>query len=378
MHRYLSLGLAIALSACAPAPSEPIIVSATPQPVPETTKSLTPEVLISGLEHPWSMAWLPDGSMLITERAGRLRLVRNGQLDPQPIAGLPVIFARGQGGLLDIALHPNFSQNRLIYFSYSQGDISANRTVVARAVFDGKKLSQVQEIMAVDQLKPDAQHFGSRLLWLPNGTLLIAIGDGGNPPISLNGQLIRLQAQNKRSQLGKILRVNDDGSVPKDNPFVNQSDADPRLFSYGHRNIQGLALHPQTQQVWSTEHGARGGDELNLIRAGQNFGWPLVTHSREYFGPEISPHRTLAGMIDPVLVWQNTIAPSGLAWHNGKLYAGGLVSQDIKQIEISPQGTVIQQTSIPIGQRVRDVRSRDGWLYVLTDSPNGQLLRLRP
>jgi len=160
--------------------------------------------------------------------------------------------------------------------------------------------------------------------------------------------------------------------------FVNQSDADPRLFSYGHRNIQGLALHPQTQQVWSTEHGARGGDELNLIRAGQNFGWPLVTHSREYFGPEISPHRTLAGMIDPVLVWQNTIAPSGLAWHNGKLYAGGLVSQDIKQIEISPQGTVIQQTSIPIGQRVRDVRSRDGWLYVLTDSPNGQLLRLRP
>ena len=141
MHRYLSLGLAIALSACAPAPSEPIIVSATPQPVPETTKSLTPEVLISGLEHPWSMAWLPDGSMLITERAGRLRLVRNGQLDPQPIAGLPVIFARGQGGLLDIALHPNFSQNRLIYFSYSQGDISANRTVVARAVFDGKKMN---------------------------------------------------------------------------------------------------------------------------------------------------------------------------------------------------------------------------------------------
>ncbi len=378
MSKYVSIVLAIALCACAPAPSEPIIVSETPQPVPDTTKSLTPEVLISGLEHPWSMAWLPDGSMLITERAGRLRVVRNGQLDPQPIAGLPAIFARGQGGLLDIALHPNFRQNSLIYFSYSQGNIDANRTVVARAVFDGKRLSQVQEIFAVDQFKPDAQHFGSRLLWLPDGTLLIAIGDGGNPPISLNGQLIRLQAQNKRSQLGKVLRVKDDGSPPKDNPFINQRSADPRLYSYGHRNIQGLALHPQTKQVWSTEHGARGGDELNLIQAGQNYGWPLATHSREYFGPEISPHRSLPGMVDPVLVWQNAIAPSGLTWHNGKLYAGGLVSQDIKEIEISPQGRVLRQTSIPIGQRVRDVRSKDGWLYVLTDAPNGQLLRLRP
>lgn len=378
MVKYLSIGLAIALTACAPAPSEPITGGNSPQPVPQATKSLTLEVLASGLEHPWSMAWLPDGSMLITERAGRLRLFRNGRLDPQPIAGLPPIFVSGQGGMLDIVLHPNFKQNRLVYFSYAQGNITANRTVVARAVFNGKRLSQVQQIFAVDQFKPEAQHFGCRLLWLPDGTLLIAIGDGGNPPISLNGQLIRLQAQNKRSQLGKILRVNEDGSAPEDNPFIRQQDADPRLYSYGHRNIQGLALHPQTKQVWSTEHGAKGGDELNLIRAGQNFGWPLVTHSREYFGPEISPHRSLPGMVDPVLVWQSAIAPSGLAWHNGKLYAGGLVSQDIKQLEISPEGRVLKQTSIPIGQRVRDVRSKDGWLYVLTDAPNGQLLRLRP
>jgi glucose/arabinose dehydrogenase len=324
------------------------------------------------------MAFLPDGSILITERAGRLRLVKNGVLQPQPIAGLPPIFARGQGGLMDIALHPRFPENRLLYLTYSTGNESANQTTVASAVFNGESLEKVRVIFQVSQPKSGTQHFGSRLLWLPDGTLLVAIGDGGNPPLTLNGDLIRKQAQNKRSQLGKIIRINGDGSIPANNPFRNDPQADSRLFSYGHRNIQGLALNPLTGQVWASEHGARGGDELNQIKAGSNYGWPLVTFSREYFGPEITTERSRAGMEDPKLVWESTVAPSGLAFHNGKLYAGGLVSQDITQIELDNQSKVIRQTSIPIGQRVRDVRSRDGYLYILTDRPNGQLLRLKP
>jgi len=345
-------------------------ISQTPSPL-----NPSPEVLISGLEHPWGMAWLPDGSMLITERLGRLRRVRNGQLEPKSIEGLPEIFAQGQGGLLDIAVHPQFAQNRQIFFTYSHGNSNANHTRVARAVLNGYRLEQVQVIFQVSQLKSSGQHFGSRLLWLKDGTLLVSIGDGGNPPVSLDGQLIRLQAQNRRSQLGKILRINPDGSVPANNPF---RDGDRRIFSYGHRNIQGLALDPNTGKVWASEHGARGGDELNLIQAGKNYGWPLVTHSREYFGPEISPDRSRPGMEDPKLVWEGTVAPSGLTVHQGKLYAGGLVSKDIKEIQVDSQGNVVSQRDIPIGQRVRDVRSHNGYLYVLTDAPNGQLLRFQP
>lgn len=350
----------------------PVSIDTTPVLIGNST---APEVLISELEHPWAMAWLPDGSMLITERAGRLRRVINGQLDPKSIEGLPEIFAQGQGGLLDIAVHPQFAQNRQIFFSYASGTRQANQTKVARAILNGDRLQQVQVIFQVSQLKFDTQHFGSRLLWLPDGSLLVAIGDGGNPPVALDGQLIRLQAQNRNSQLGKILRLNSNGSAPANNPFPDQ---DRRVFSYGHRNIQGLAIDPNTGQVWASEHGARGGDELNLIRAGKNYGWPLVTHSREYFGPDISPDRSRPGMEDPKLVWSGTVAPSGLTFHQGKLYAGGLVSRDIKEITVDRQGNIVGQRDIPIGQRVRDVRSHNGYLYVLTDAPNGQLLRLQP
>lgn len=348
--------------------------------------------VVEGLEHPWSMAWLPDGAMLITERPGRLRIVRDGVLDPNSIAGVPDVFASRQGGLMDVSVHPQFAQNRFIYLTYAHGTEEANRTRVARARLDGRSLTDVQVIFEVTQPKPGGQHFGSRIAWLPDGTMLVSIGDGGNPPVELEGNLIRQQAQSLQSRLGKIVRLNDDGSIPPDNPFVNAGGAqrtrsDRAVWSYGHRNIQGLAVDAATNRVWATEHGARGGDELNLVQAGQNYGWPIVTHSREYSGGIISQERSRSGMVDPRQVWNSTLAPSGLmvyggdrfaAWR-GDLFAGGLVSQDLRRIDLDEAGNLRDEQVIEIGQRVRDVRqSPDGLIYVLTDAPNGQLLRLEP
>ncbi|AFY71816.1 glucose sorbosone dehydrogenase [Thalassoporum mexicanum PCC 7367] len=343
--------------------------------------------IVSGLEHPWGMAWLPNGEILVTERPGRLRIIRNGVLEPTPIAGVPDLLAANQGGLMDVAVHPNFATNRLVYLTYSHGTINANRTRIARATLDGNALQNVEVIFEVSQAKPRGQHFGSRLTWLPDGTLLASIGDGGNPPIRLGGELIRQQAQNVGSHFGKVVRINDDGSIPADNPFANDPAAEPAVWSYGHRNIQGMTIDPLTNQVWATEHGSRGGDELNLITGGENHGWPVATHSREYSGGLISPETSLPGMIDPVVIWTPSIAPSGLAFYrgdrfpqwDGQLFAGGLVSQDIRRIELDESGKAINQESIPIGQRVRDVRQgADGLLYVLTDADNGQLLRIEP
>ena len=343
--------------------------------------------VVNGLEHPWGVVWLPSGEMLITERPGRLRIVRDGVLDPTPISGVPEVFAENQGGLLDISLHPKFAENRLVYFTYSHGNNSASRTRVARATFDGNAVNNWQVIFEVDRTKPRGQHFGSRMAWLPDGTLLVSIGDGGNPPITLDGELIRQQAQNLDSHLGKIVRINDDGSIPADNPFVTTDNAEPAIWSYGHRNIQGLTFDPVANQVWASEHGSRGGDEVNLIQGGENYGWPVATHSREYSGGLISPEKSLPGMIDPKVIWTPSIAPSGLTVYNGdrfpqwqgQLFAGGLVSQDIHRIEVDESGNVVNQESISIGQRVRDVRQGlDGLLYVLTDEPNGQLIRIEP
>jgi glucose/arabinose dehydrogenase len=344
-------------------------------------------VVLDGLEHPWSMAWLPDGAMLVTERPGRLRIVRNGVLDPTPIAGVPPVFASGQGGLMEVSLHPQFAQNRFVYLTYSHGNASANQTRVARGVLEGQTLRDVQTIFEAAPQKSSTQHFGSRLQWLPDGTMLVSIGDGGNPPVSLNGDLIRRQAQNLQSRLGKIVRLNDDGSIPADNPFASNANADPAIWSYGHRNIQGLTLNPATGQVWATEHGARGGDELNQVQAGNNYGWPLVTYSREYSGGEISSERSRPGLIDPKTVWQSGIAPSGLTFYTGDrlsgwkgdLFAGGLVGQAIQRIDLDASGNVVGQQTIAINQRVRDVRQGpDGLLYVLTDESNGQMIRIEP
>jgi glucose/arabinose dehydrogenase len=236
--------------------------------------------VVENLEHPWGLAWLPDGTMLITERPGRLRIVRDGVLDPTPVSGLPEMFAVGQGGLLDIAIHPRFEENSWIYFTYSQGTESANSVAVGRGQLRGNSLENVEEIFQASPLKSGGQHFGSRLVWLPDDTLLVAIGDGGNPPLEVDGELSRLQAQNRESHLGTIVRLNEDGSIPSDNPWQGDADSDPAIWSYGHRNIQGLAIDSQRGVVWSTEHGSRGGDELNRIAGGENYGWPFVTHSQ--------------------------------------------------------------------------------------------------
>lgn len=384
MHAF-----AIGIAAC----SSPSANTAAPAPVAQTTptngttQGFRQTKVLEGLENPWSMAWLPDGTMLITERPGRLRIVRNGKLDPTAIAGVPEVLATGQGGLLDVSVHPRFSENRWIYLTYAHGTRDSNRTRLARATFDGKALRDVRVIFEVAQAKSGGQHFGSRILWLPDNTMLVAIGDGGNPPVQLGSELIREQAQNLQSRLGKIVRLNDDGSIPSDNPFAKNANADSAIWSYGHRNIQGLAFDPGAKRVWSTEHGSRGGDELNLIAAGQNYGWPVVTHSQEYFGGEISQERSRPGMVDPKTVWTPAKAPSGLTFYTGdrfpgwqgNLFAGGLVSQDVRRIELDQAGNVRSQQSIKIGQRVRDVRqSPDGLLYILTDASNGQLIRLEP
>ncbi|NRA68523.1 MAG: PQQ-dependent sugar dehydrogenase [Pseudobacteriovorax sp.] len=342
------------------------------------------------------MAWLPNGDILITERGGQLRIVRSGALDPKPIEGVkPVskveadqLFATKQGGLLDVSVHPRFAENSWIYLTYAHGNDDANHTQVARAKFDGQALQDWTVIFKVGQLKSGGQHFGSRMTWLPDETLLISIGDGGNPPVKFQGDYIRKQAQNPGTHLGKILRIHDDGRVPENNPFTNTENAAPEVWSYGHRNVQGIVYDPGSDRVWATEHGARGGDELNLVQKGKNFGWPAVSYSREYisFMP-VAEQTSAAGMEDPVRVWTPAIAPSGLAVYrgdrfkewDGDLFAGGLKSKSVRRLSLGPDGTVASESQIPVGQRVRDVRlGPDGFIYVLTDDDSGRLLRLQP
>lgn len=368
--------------------AEPPEARPTPAAPLPSAEGIRQTVLLRGLEHPWGLAWLPDGNLLITERPGRLRIVRDGVLDPQPVAGVPAVLAAGQGGLLDVSVHPRFADNRWVYLTYAAGTPEANHTRLARARFDGRSLTNLEVLFEVPQPKRGSQHFGSRLLWLSDGTLLVSIGDGGNPPLQLDGALIRAQAQNPASALGKILRLNADGSIPADNPFRGQAGTHPAVWSLGHRNIQGLAYDPARNRVWASEHGARGGDELNLVQRGANYGWPLVTHSREYSGPEITPTRSAPGMVDPRRVWTPAIAPSGLAVASGRrvpgwrdqLFAGGLVSAEVHRLHLDDEGLVVHEETIRIGNRVRDVREGpDGLLYVLTDSSgDGQLIRLEP
>jgi glucose/arabinose dehydrogenase len=344
--------------------------------------------LAKGLSYPWSMAFLPDGSMLVTERPGRLRILRNGVLQPGPIAGVPEVRAINQGGLMEIALHPNFAQNNLVYMTYSKagpGEASAT-TALYRARFDGKQLTDGRDIFVADAWSETNLHFGSRLAFGRDGMLYMSIGERNQ----------RQRAQNTNDHAGKILRLRDDGSVPSDNPFVGKAGYKPEIYSYGHRSPQGLAIHPETGEVWESEHGPLGGDEVNVIQPGRNYGWPVITYGREYNGAVITDQPVREGMEQPRFFWVPAIGMSGLTFYTGDrfpawkghAFVGALSHLQIQLVRL--QGTsprVMERESIlaPLRQRVRDVRQGpDGFLYVATDSDygrrdgTGMILRIEP
>jgi glucose/arabinose dehydrogenase len=345
------------------------------------------EEVVRGLEHPWSIAWLPNGDALITERPGRLRILRNGELDPRPIPGLPDICGGcGQGGLMEVALHPDFERNGFVYLTYAEGSGARNRTSLARGRLSDGRLREAEVIFHNADWKSGGQHFGSRLVWLSDKTLLMSIGDGGNPPTSFQGDVIRKQAQNKGTHFGSLVRLTEDGEPAPGNPFAGEAAAKAEIYSFGHRNIQGMALDPVSGRVYANEHGSRGGDELNLIGAGNNYGWPEVTYSNEYFGPRISDLTQRADVTDPLVVWTPSKAPSGLAVYTGDrfpdwrgdLFSGALKFRQIRRIE-RDGARIVGEEKLDIGERVRDVRmGPDGELYVLTDGDDGGLLRIVP
>jgi glucose/arabinose dehydrogenase len=346
---------------------------------PAWGQALKPVVVAKGLEHPWGLAFLPDGRMLVTERQGRLRIVeRDGRLNP-PLAGLPAVVAGGQGGLLDVALHPKFADNRLVYWSYSEAGDGGAGTAVARGRLDGHRLADVQVIFRQQPKVGGGNHFGSRLVFARDGRLFVTLGERSHR---------RSDAQDLSNHLGKIVRLEDDGRVPQDNPFAKRAGAKPEIWSYGHRNVQGAALHPATGELWATEHGPQGGDELNVPAAGANHGWPVITHGRNYgIGTAIGEGTERADIAAPVHFWVPTsIAPSGMAFltsdrypgWKASLFIGALRGQHVARLELDGR-KVLREERLLGGSaaRIRDVRQGpDGWLYVLTDSPDGQILRL--
>ena len=345
-------------------------------------------VLTTELSHPWSLAFLPNGDMLVTERPGRLRVVRDGKLDPIPIEGVPPVSDAGQfTGLLEVALHPDFAANRQLYLTYRIAD-EESRVALVRARFDGAALHELETLFV-----SSGPHFttssGSRILFAPDGTLFMPIG--GTPNSGTSG----LRAQDPGDQAGKILRLRDDGTPPDDNPLVGRPGTLPEIFSLGHRNVMGLAFHPTTGELWAVEHGPQGGDEVNVIRPGHNYGWPDVSYGREYSGARISDVWWREGTELPEVVWIPSVAPSGLAFYTGDrfpawtgdLFVGamqvGRVTRTgrLERVILNEDGEEVGRESIlaELRQRIRDVRQGpDGLLYLLTDEDEGALLRLEP
>jgi glucose/arabinose dehydrogenase len=343
-----------------------------------SAEDFTVTTVAEGLDFPWSLAFLPDGSMLVTERSGQLRRVTDGQVS-DPISGVPEVYARSQGGLFDVVLHPDFANNNTVYLTYAGGTRKSNATHLARAQLVGNDLENFEVLFVVDRKKDTAAHFGGRLAFLKDGTMLLTTGDGFD---------YREQAQNLGNHLGSTIRLNDDGSVPDDNPFVGQEGVQPEIWTYGHRSPQGLTVDPATGTVYETEHGPKGGDEVNILIAGNNYGWPVITYGRDYSGARISPFTEMDGLEQPLVDWTPSIAPSGLALYTGDLFpewkgdlfAGALLERTVHRIDLE-DGAVIGQEILleELGERIRDVRDGpDGYIYILTDSPEGRILRLEP
>jgi aldose sugar dehydrogenase len=330
---------------------------------------------------------LPDGRILITTKEGALHVWDGRQMGRIATDGLPPVFSAGQGALMDVVVHPKPAGDPQIYLTMSTGNKQENRTILVRGTLEKDRLTKIETLFQVEPAKSGGQHFGSRLLWLDDGTLLMSIGDGGNPPTRIGDMLAREQAQHLGSHLGAVLRLTEDGKPAPDNPFAGKEGARPEIWSYGHRNIQGMARDPKSGRVWANEHGPFGGDELNLIERGGNYGWPLVTHGRDYRTKEAIGKTQMDGMTDPHVIWVPAHPPSGLAYFTGdsfpnwkgSLFSGGLASQDIRRIALDGNGRVTGLERIEIGARVRDVRQGpDGYLYALTDEKNGRLLRIEP
>jgi len=344
-----------------------------------TADRLRVETLQQGLEHPWSIAFLPgDQSMLVTERPGRLRLWRPGSGLSAPIAGTPEVYAEGQGGLLDVALSPGFAQDRLVYLSYAEAGDGRAGTAVGRGRLsaDARRLENFQVIFRQEPKLSDGQHFGSRLVFDRTGLLFVSLGENNRRPTAQ--ALDRLQ--------GKIVRLQPDGGIPRDNPFVGRDGARPEIWSYGHRNPQGLALNPWTGELWETEHGARGGDEVNLPQPGKNYGWPLATHGINYNGRPIPEARgaEAPSTEQPVYYWKQSPAVSGMAFYDAgrypqwqhSLFVGALATRELIRLSLDGDRVVGEERMLR-GDRIRDVRQGpDGYLYVLTDAGDGKLLRL--
>ncbi len=335
--------------------------------------------LTQDLEQPWGMAFLPDGRLLITERPGRLRVFANGRLERAPVGGVPRVHASGQGGLLDICLHPRFAENRTLYLSYAGPGDGGSATVLARAEFrDGGGLRNVQPIFEALPRTSGGLHFGSRIVFDRAGLIYVTAGER-----------YQMQRAQRLDDLGgKVVRLRDDGSVPPDNPFVGRAGVRPEIFSYGHRNPQGMAMNPATGRIWLVEHGPRGGDELNLLKAGANYGWPLATHGIDYSGSVISPNKSLPGMEDPVRVWVPSISPSGLAFYTGdrfpgwkgSVFTGALSNNALFRIELDGERYVGEERLlVDLLPYIRDVRQGpDGLIYVVTHTDSGGLYRLEP
>ncbi len=370
--------LLLEAAACRPAGSQG---PAQRSPAPRAQEGVVrAEVVARGLEHPWALAFLPDGRILVTERPGRLRIVeRDGRLS-SPLGGVPEVQARGQGGLLDVAIDPKFGENRLVYLSFSEPSAEGTAgTSVARGRLGEGRLENVQIIYRQQPKLRGAGHFGSRLVFSNDGKLFVTQGDR---------QAYREQAQDLQSGLGKVVRINLDGTIPRENPFVGRSDARPEIWSYGHRNLQSAALHPETGRLWTVEHGARGGDELNHPEAGKNYGWPVITYGVDYSGAMFGEGALKEGMEQPVYYWDPVIAPSGMTFYTGDAYPGwkgsvfigGMGPRVLVRLTLDGDRVTGEERYLgELGKRIRDVQQGpDGLLYVVTDEDEGELLRVVP
>lgn len=370
-----TIALTLAVIACGPTPAQNAgLRSPTPKgsPLPGRVTEVA-----KGLEHPWGLAFLPDGRIVVTERPGRLRIVaRDGKLSA-PLTGVPRVMAQGQGGLLDVTLDPAFAKNQILYLSYAEpGEGGAAGTAVARARLGDRGLTEFQVIYRQQPKVRSGGHYGSRIVFRRDGTLFVTQGERMN---------YREQAQDLTSDLGKIVRINTDGSIPRDNPFVGRRNARPEIWSYGHRNVQSAALHPDSGELWTVEHGARGGDELNHPQAGKNYGWPVITYGVDYSGAKIGEGTAKQGMEQPVYYWDPVIAPSGMIFYTGDAYpgwkggifVGSLQPGCLVRLQMQNGRVTREDRYLDNGDRIRDIaQGPDGLIYLITDSPQGKVLRI--